>query len=117
MVGPHTWTGPDGTVYDVKKLWELTKDAPIEQVDIAPYIGRRTLKLRHKELGHAHEQRVQNADLSIPLLISHQNHRVDGNHRLALALRQGLKQLPARRLTEEQLLQGKLAALESYGLY
>ena len=111
----HSWTSSDGTTYDVRKLWEISKDNPVEHVDFSRYVGPKTHQLLRNELGDVHERRVQEADLSYPLLVSHDNNRVDGSHRLAKAIREGRTKLPIQRLTAEQMSQAimkkKIAAV------
>lgn len=102
----HTWTGPGGQLYDVKKLWDLAKESPVAEVPLDERIaGRKVTELLS---GGGDAERLENADLSYPILLSPEGHRVDGNHRIAKALRQGLTSLPAQKLTPEQMAQAVL---------
>lgn len=87
----------NGREYDVNKLFELAKDIPEEEVDLADYVdqlkdyvwteGDSEKKIRPIDIDESseHWQRMLDADLDYPILIGPNNEIMDGYHRLARA--------------------------------
>jgi len=87
-------------MWDVKKLWELSKDLPVYdiplfslQTDQALWDGADTFMgmLRHCKL-------INQADLRHPIILDSDGHIADGRHRLGKALMLGRSTIPAKRL-------------------
>jgi len=95
-------------IWDVPKLWELARELPMLSVEIETlgeldrvawygadqHAGRLTVR---QVVEHA--KRIDQADLSQPILLSAEGKMLDGFHRLAKALKLGLTHLPAKRFT------------------
>lgn len=97
----HTYS--DGTsTYDVEKLWHLTRKMPATLFPIDELLdslyaecwdGLCPIDASEDE---EHEQRVQEADLSFPILITHKCAVMDGMHRLVKASRTGQRNILAK---------------------
>ena len=102
----HFWPGENGLdAWDVDRLIELTRHLPVEQIAVAslPEIdsaywfggdARPTVRAIVK-----HVRLMREVDLSLPVIIGPDNRVMDGMHRVARALLDGLATLPAVRLT------------------
>lgn len=90
--------------YSVNKALEIAESIPVEYID--------TDKLSWiLEYTDTDPERVRNADLSFPLLVSYENniyYVLDGAHRLTKAVEENIKELPAKILSLDQLEQCKI---------
>lgn len=89
----------DGHDYGILRLIELAKDLPVYQLplhlmDLSNCIWESKNMM---ELA-AEIYRVNNADLSYPILLDWDGKVADGRHRILKALSHGVPVLPARRL-------------------
>jgi hypothetical protein len=102
----HSHTiGKDGRKYKwyVKRLWQLAKDLPQFEYEVASFkgfdqdfwFGDRIKPTIANVL--AHHQKIQNADLSFPIIISEDGLIMDGVHRICKADLEGRKTIPAVR--------------------
>jgi hypothetical protein len=97
-------------IWDVDRLMALAADLPVEMVpvarlpggDVVGWIGRPENfgRLTTREVVE-HFRRVRTADLSRPLLLSSEGWLMDGFHRLARALLDGVAELPVRRFPSD----------------
>ncbi|HEX9558412.1 MAG TPA: hypothetical protein VF991_18110 [Reyranella sp.] len=101
----HFWPGERGLdAWDVDRLIELTKDAPIEEVvltdlpeiDSVYWFDSSDAPTVRKIVGHF--RLMQKVDLSYPIIIGPDNRIMDGMHRVARALVEGRKTITAVRL-------------------
>jgi hypothetical protein len=101
----HFWPGERGLdAWDVDRLIELTKDAPIEEVVIADlpeidsvyWFDSSDAPTVRKIVEHF--RLMQEVDLSYPIIIGPDNRIMDGMHRVARALVEGRKTITAVRL-------------------
>ncbi len=103
-------THSDGTVtFDVSVLWELSKELPIEQVQISSLMWHLELECWTDEnerpvrpidiTGEFHEKRIREADLAFPIILAPDGHVMDGLHRLLKAIREDREVVSARRFT------------------
>lgn len=92
----------DGVSYDLNYIWRALKDAPVEKI----HVSKLKWLLDHVE--GLDEERVQRADLDAPLLVTlYKGHElvVDGIHRLAQAVREGVTTLPYQRVSSKLMAQ------------
>lgn len=99
-LGEHTYS--DGTnVWDVRKLWGLAKDLPKTEVlleDLPVWKPEEDGWNVQGLLDFVHHvERVLNADLSYPILLSPDGWVMDGVHRIAKARLQGIRVITAIR--------------------
>jgi hypothetical protein len=94
-------------IWDVPALWELARDLPVEEVELEAlgeldrvawygpdhHDGRLTVRQVTRHL-----QRILEADLARPILLSPEGHLLDGFHRLAKAHLEGHAHIAAQRL-------------------
>jgi len=101
----HFWPGERGLdAWDVDRLIEVTKDAPIEEVvltdlpeiDSVYWFDSSDAPTVRKIVGHF--RLMQKVDLSYPIIIGPDNRIMDGMHRVARALVEGRKTITAVRL-------------------
>ena len=101
----HFWPGERGLdAWDVDRLIELTKDAPIEEVvltdlpeiDSVYWFDSSDAPTVRKIVEHF--RLMQEVDLSYPIIIGPDNRIMDGMHRVARALVEGRKTITAVRL-------------------
>jgi hypothetical protein len=93
----------DGKDYDVSKLWELAKSLPIEELRVSSKEFKKNLQagwhdkvqplevLNNPSISPGHAKRIQEADLSFPVIMSVGGWIADGLHRMAKAKQLGLK--------------------------
>lgn len=99
--GPHSTFQHDGSLYSVDKALEVAADFPVVQIPVKDLAW----VLRHAAPDKA---RVEVADPRHPMLVTYWNGlpvAVDGLHRLAKALEEGLTHVPAKVLSTEHLSQ------------
>ena len=96
-------------------LWEASRDLPVSEVclDHLSEVHDHDLWLAHwtnpsHPLVALEMDRVRTADLSYPILIHPAGWLMDGYHRVARALMEGRKTLPAVRFTDDNLPLGNL---------
>ncbi|GAA0572873.1 hypothetical protein HPO96_17735 [Kribbella sandramycini] len=91
MAETHSRPAPGGRAhYYTRRLWELSADLPVESVEIAAikefdqdcWFGGREVTCR---MVAEHAGRIQNADLSYPIILSADGGLMDGGHRLSKA--------------------------------
>ncbi len=101
----HFWPGERGLdAWDVDRLIEVTKDAPIEEVvltdlpeiDSVYWFDSSDAPTVRKIVEHF--RLMQEVDLSYPIIIGPDNRIMDGMHRVARALVEGRKTITAVRL-------------------
>lgn len=88
-----------GCRVSAQTIIDLAKDLPVFDVQIASlYIGGATMGDYNtiKSLVE-HMKRIQNVDLSYPIILGSDGHIMDGNHRIAKAILEGLTHIPAKR--------------------
>jgi hypothetical protein len=88
----------------VERLWKLAGDLPVKPIpltglDDLDRVGwhgqpRNYGRLTCREVAD-HARRIQEADVSQPILLSAEGHLLDGFHRLAKAYLLGLAEVPA----------------------
>jgi hypothetical protein len=88
-------------VWHVPRLWELSRHLPVKEVEVASFdeldwdcwFGSSRKPTIRTVARHC--QRIMNADLSYPIILHADGSLMDGGHRLAKALMQGLKMIKA----------------------
>jgi hypothetical protein len=122
--GKHTLTINEKT-WDVFILWELTKDLPIVEIEVAPLLeahpeilwfvqGEVEKWVERRMRNHprrdpeklrkgfqVHREKVLCADLSYPILMTPDGLVGDGRHRVGRAHMEGKKTISARLMTWE----------------
>lgn len=107
----------NGTKYSLNKALSIAHTKPTTTVKTADLswileysfgeiAGKNVCYSCRKGPADWHDQRVEKADLSTPILVTQEAERVvalDGLHRLIKAVNQGIKELPAKWLTSEEL--------------
>jgi len=103
----HFWPGEHGLdAWDVDRLIELTRQLPVEAVELADLweidtvywfddVHRPTVR---EVVGHI--RLVQDVDSSYPVILGPGNRVMDGMHRIARALLEGQRTIRAVRLEE-----------------
>ena len=101
-------TTHNGTTWQVSDLHKLTKDMPHEDVSLSEFDGYLNKKLpwgKKKDLTFKrlleHLDRVDNADLNYPILVTPEGRLYDGTHRLIKALRDKQDTIKAIRFATE----------------
>jgi hypothetical protein len=104
---PHTYSNGHQT-WPVATLWEAAKDltpitAPIAEIcDLDDLLDSHTWSdgpLSVREIVDHHE-RIQDADLSYPIILTPEGWIADGVHRIVKAHLAGITHLPVVRLTQ-----------------
>ena len=104
MAHSHSRLTPKGRyVWNVERLWPLAKhltviSIPLENIpefDQDCWFGDTTPPTCRAVAEHA--KRIQEADLSYPILLSAEGHLIDGGHRIAKAWLLGMKEIQAVR--------------------
>jgi hypothetical protein len=90
----------DGVHYDLNKILRMSSHQPVREIAVSEIDW---------VLPHCHPipERVERADLRAPILVTTYRGRqlvVDGEHRLARAVRDGVKHLPYRRVSGEVMI-------------
>lgn len=91
----------DGKDYDLNKILKLVD----KQDEIEVKVDDLEWEIE-EELSADDDERVKNADLNAPILVTKWEDKlvtVDGYHRLIKAVRDGVKELPAKEVSKEQL--------------
>lgn len=101
----HFWPGEQGMdAWDVDRLIELSADLPVVHVELSEiweidtvywFDGDREQPTVRKVVDHVHL--MQDVDLSYPIILGHDGRVMDGMHRIARALLEGLSTVPAVR--------------------
>jgi hypothetical protein len=90
----------DGKVYSLNVLFKLTADRPIKQYKT----NELSWVLKYTSVN---PQRIDKADLTIPILVvddpRHGLVAIDGAHRLTKAVREHVRVLPGREVTQSDL--------------
>lgn len=97
--GNSTFTH-DGKLYDLNKLLQITESFTVHQVNVSSL----TWIFKH---GVPDDKRVEEADISVPILITLWNGKwtvIDGFHRLTRAYLNRVKQIPAKIVKPHDLL-------------
>jgi hypothetical protein len=89
-------------VWNTERLWELAADLPVGQIAVEeiPEIDRdcwfdgRPPTIRAVA---RHCRRIMDADLTLPIILAPDGALMDGGHRIARALMEGVTHLPAVR--------------------
>lgn len=90
----------DGVDYNLNGILNATLGLPIEQVPVSEL----TWILKYDHMTAEDDPRIANADLTAPLLLIHWEGQLvvlDGIHRLAKAVREGVSTLPATMVNQE----------------
>jgi hypothetical protein len=104
MPEKHSWPVTGGrAVWFTERLWQLAQDLPVHQVAIREitefeqvcWFDATSLPTCRAVAEHA--QRIQNADLTFPIILAADGHLMDGGHRLAKAWLAGLTHVEAVR--------------------
>lgn len=88
----------NSNVYNLNYIFKAVEDEPVEQIAIIDLIWI----LKHVD--YLDPDRVQKADVSIPILVTKYRNKelvVDGLHRLAKAVNSRMKDLPYKRVSKE----------------
>ena len=105
----HLWSSESGSgmdAWDVDRLVQLSRDLPVQQVAVDA-IGEVDTAYWFDETSRPtvravveHLQLINEVDLSYPIILSVEGRVMDGMHRIARALLEGRKMVPAVRFTE-----------------
>jgi DNA-binding transcriptional ArsR family regulator len=107
----HTFAtdrGNEQLVWDVHRLWELSRDLPVETVpleevvavlDEGCWFGSDDRPTCRSVADHA--RRIHETELAYPIILSAQGNVMDGVHRIAKAWMLGQKELQVVRFTED----------------
>ena len=94
-------------IYDVDILIKLSENLPVEKFDLTLVSFDDTefiiWRLNNVRDIVAHYIRIKSADLSKPILVRSDGVVIDGRHRIIKALAKGIKWLPSKKLTREQM--------------
>lgn len=97
--GEHYHTH-NGVTYFVKDLWEQVSGLPEEMVEIAQFMNDcawdTNLPMPMRDFCK-HMKRIQEADLSYPIILHPEGHIMDGYHRLCKAYMLGHTHIAAKR--------------------
>lgn len=88
----------NGEFYDINYLFKATQHEPVQYIDISELVW----VLKYSDISD--EERIQKADVSIPILVTKYRGKelvVDGLHRLVKATRSRMKTLPYKRVSKE----------------
>lgn len=100
----HFWPGANGLdAWDVHRLIELTRDFPVTDVEVASiaeidtdyWFGDVDTPTVRKIVEHI--QLIAEVDLSFPIILAPDGRVMDGMHRIARALLDGIATIPAVR--------------------
>ena len=95
-------------IWDVERLWRLSRELEVFEVSIdhlaefdseEPWHGLGADRPTCRSVA-IHAKQIQNADLTFPILLSSDNHVLDGMHRVAKAWMLGLETVSAVRFRE-----------------
>lgn len=95
-------------VWEVERLWRLSRELEIIDVSIddlpefdsdEPWYGYGADRPTCRSVAK-HARRIQDCDLAVPIVLSSDNHVLDGMHRVAKAWTLGLKTVSAVRFDE-----------------
>ena len=104
----HSRMTPQGRfVWHTERLWELSRNLPVKSVSLECipefdqncWFGPTTLPTCREVALHA--QRIWEADLSHPIILSSEGHLMDGGHRIAKAWLLGMEEVKAVQFTED----------------
>lgn len=102
----------DGKLYDLNKLFQDTEHAPVAYFKIEDLLWVFDGQDINYEEETEDASRVEQADLTIPILVTAYKDSswlvVDGLHRLVKALREKKEYLPGRVLSEESMNRARL---------
>ncbi len=103
----HFWPAEDGfDAWDVDRLIELSRDFSVERVAVSSigeidtqywFDGSVELPTVRKVVEHV--RLIQQVDPDYPIILGHDGRVMDGMHRIARALLEGRKQIPAVRFS------------------
>lgn len=105
----HTHSRPVGDqicYWDVERLWKLAAVLPVEQLPVEQileidedcwFCGDKLPTIRSVI---EHCRRMQQADLTIPVLLHPDGRLIDGGHRAARAILEGRPTIPAQRFPQ-----------------
>ena len=98
-------------IYNAETLIKLSKDLPIEYLDLSSISLDDTKfiiwKLDNVRDIVVHYERIKNSDLEKPIILRPDGVIMDGRHRIIKAISEGRRWLPAKRLTTNLLKGGK----------
>lgn len=94
--------------WDIRRLVELTRDFPVEQVQLAD-IAELDETHWYEHEGDSptcrsllqHMQLIDEVDLSYPIILDQDGRVMDGMHRICRAVREGVDRIPAVRFTTD----------------
>ena len=95
-------------IWDVERLWRLAAGLEVVEVSVddlsefdsdEPWYGHGADTPTCRSVA-THAKKIQNADLTFPIVLSSDNHVLDGMHRVAKAWLLGLKTVSAVRFEE-----------------
>jgi hypothetical protein len=102
MANTHSRQTTNGRyIWNVERLWPLAQHLPIKSIllesipefDQDCWFGNNTPPTCRAVAAHA--KRIQEADLSYPILLSAEGYLIDGGHRIAKAWLLGMKEIQA----------------------
>ncbi|MBT4099882.1 MAG: hypothetical protein HOC05_12705 [Gemmatimonadetes bacterium] len=87
-------------IWDTERLWNLARNLSIfdkdvetfDELDVDCWFGNRSPTIREVA---SHTRRINDVDISIPVIINENGRLMDGGHRLARALLDGRKTIRA----------------------
>ncbi len=90
--------------WDIRRLVELTRDFPVEQIHLAD-IAELDETHWYKDEGDSptcrsllqHMQLIDEVDLNYPIILDRDGRVMDGMHRVCRAVREGIDRIPAVR--------------------
>ncbi len=104
----HFRPGPDGLrAWDIRRLIALTEELAIVQIPVSaireldePYWFGDGIPPTCRDIAE-HARLINEADLSFPVILSSDGRVMDGMHRAAKALLEGVASIPARQFIED----------------
>ena len=125
MTNPGRYTlirGGQRLMWYTERLWELSKDLPVHEVpiDAIPEFEQNCWfqsRLPTLKEVSSHAKRIQDADLSYPVILNDEGGLMDGGHRLCKASALGHSKIRAVQFTElpdpDQIIEGSLVELKT----
>jgi hypothetical protein len=108
MKQSHNRPTPAGThVWDVDRLIRLAHDLPVKTIPLASIFEFDEVYWFDEQYRPtcravvSHIQRIQEADLSVPIILSADGHVMDGMHRVAKAWLLGLTEIHAVQFSQD----------------
>jgi hypothetical protein len=91
----------EGVLYNINKIFDITENKPVTEVAIADLTW-----IEPKSIPMADLKRASGVDITVPVIVMKKNGKllvVDGYHRMLKAEKYGIKKLPAKFITKQEL--------------